>query len=995
MVNKVNKKVFQRLLLALSIGIGFAMLSTQTMAANNDGSINGTVVDGSRSSLADSTIVVTNEVNGYTRTISGNADGSFRFARLPVGSYTITVTKPGFETRRLEDVQVIIGGSTELSVVLTAGLMEEVIVTAGRMQEGVNVATTESAMNLDWSTIERLPIARDISAVALLAPGVNAGPAFDGISFGGSSVGENSVFINGLNVSDVERGIGYSSVPFAMYEEFQVKTGGYSVEYGRSTGGVVNTVLKSGGNEWEFGGEIRWYPDALQESGDDFYNRANRRIINNSDNKTDEFEGTLYASGPIIKDKLFFFAMYEPHQYDTEYGDAAGTQISEEEDDSAFWGLNVDWFITENHSVNAFVFSDARDEVEYRYVVSDGSLKEIATTDRGGVNWAATYTGYFGDNFVVKALYGENEGELTSTTSNLDECNRVYDNRDGIDQHIGCTTSLRGDRRINSRDALRIDMEYNLDNHLLRFGFDHEKRTTLLQRRTVGPLATRFQIYDTFPGDAVNSVSVPDGVYAYYEARNEIRGGTFDADTSAAYIEDVWSINDTLMATIGLRWDRFDSMDAAGDSFIKVDNMFSPRFAISWDMKGDGQSKLYANLGRYYFPIANALAAREGGGTIDTRSYYVLDRVDYNETTTGLINATPIGNTQLGDTVEFGSGEGLGDTHRYKVDQDLDASKQDEFILGYEGNINRDWSYGARGIYRKFTTAIEDLKVVGDVPGCGSISRWVFGNLGEPLTIDMDCDDGATRTVTINLGQAQQLGYNDTVIGGDKAERKYYALEFVLDRHWDSQWLLHFSYALSKSEGNYEGGVNSDTGNDIPGWTEAGDDVMFVNSNYGRLPNDHRHNFKLYSAYALTEKLRVGANFSLLSGAPINARGHGNPFNSQTRKAMNYLCVDNCVDPGDGVWTSQDRVFDYLRKGKYGDTPWLVNLDLNLTYSSQVKGHNWRVALDVFNILNTQKAIRVYEDVTGGAIEGVDDDFMATRDAQLPRSVRLSASFDF
>ncbi len=183
MVNKVNRKLFQHFLLALSVGICLGMVSQQTLAANNDGSIRGTVVDESRSSLDGSEIVIINEVNGYTRTISGNADGSFRFARLPVGSYTITVTKPGFETRRLEDVQVIIGGSTELSVVLTEGFMEEVIVTAGRMQEGVNVATTESAMNLNWSTIERLPIARDISAVALLAPGVNAGPAFDGISF--------------------------------------------------------------------------------------------------------------------------------------------------------------------------------------------------------------------------------------------------------------------------------------------------------------------------------------------------------------------------------------------------------------------------------------------------------------------------------------------------------------------------------------------------------------------------------------------------------------------------------------------------------------------------------------------------------------------------------------------------------------------------------------------------------------------------------------------
>ena len=101
MVNKVNKNIFPRLLLVFCVGISFGMFSQQTLAANNDGSITGTVVDESGSSLAGSEVVIINEVNGYTRTISGNADGSFRFARLPVGSYTITVTKPGFEARQM------------------------------------------------------------------------------------------------------------------------------------------------------------------------------------------------------------------------------------------------------------------------------------------------------------------------------------------------------------------------------------------------------------------------------------------------------------------------------------------------------------------------------------------------------------------------------------------------------------------------------------------------------------------------------------------------------------------------------------------------------------------------------------------------------------------------------------------------------------------------------------------------------------------------------
>jgi hypothetical protein len=88
----------------------------------------------------------------------------------------------------------------------------------------------------------------------MLAPGVIGGnSSFGGISFGGSSVAENSVFINGLNVTDFYRDRASRTAPFAFFQEFQVKTGGYSVEFGRSTGGVINAVTRSGSNEFQGG----------------------------------------------------------------------------------------------------------------------------------------------------------------------------------------------------------------------------------------------------------------------------------------------------------------------------------------------------------------------------------------------------------------------------------------------------------------------------------------------------------------------------------------------------------------------------------------------------------------------------------------------------------------------------------------------------------------------------------------------------------------------
>lgn len=973
-------------------------LPVSALAQSSDGSITGSVIDQGGTPQSNASVTIENMANGYTRSLRASGDGQFRFSRLPVGSYRVSAIKEGYDPAVISDVRVTIGASTSVNLVLPGGTIEEIIVTQS-MMTGIDVTSTESALNIDFAELQRIPIPRDTRSVALLAPGVVPGKAFGGISFGGSSVGENSVFVNGLNVSDVETGVGFSDVPFSMFKEFQVKTGGYSVEFGRTTGGVVNAVLKSGTNDFHFGADLFSSPDAFRGDGKDFFDLNGNRIINRTDDKTDSVNASFYASGPIIRDKLLFYALYEPRNIEEREGNSAGTSISRTKDDSAVWGGKLDWFISNNHSLEAFAFSDERDRVTRRFEGDD--LIEVQTTDLGGTNWALTYTGYFGDRLVVKALYGENERTFDATTDASTECNRVFDDRTGINTHIGCTTQLRNDRRINSRDAYRLDLEYELnDRHLLRFGVDHELRSTDMTRAPTGPDGANYTLGSTSPGESLNNVTVPAGVTEYVLARVEVRGGIFDANTSAAYLEDVWAVTDDVTATIGVRWDEFDSKDAAGDSFIEVSDMISPRFGIAWDIGGNGTSKLFANAGRYYFPIANGLAAREGGGTIDTRTYYALEGLVENETSTGLTNITPIRGQQIGDVVQFGLGEGLGDNKRAVVDHDLEASRQDEFILGYERALTDTWNFGVRGIHRRFKNAIEDMSINVDVPGCGNINQWVFGNVGRPLTIDHICDDGSLQTVTVDLGQQQQFGYdldgdgNPDVIGSDQAKRRYNAVEFVFNRQWDGLWSANLSYTWAQSYGNYEGSVNSDTGNDIPGWTESGDDVMFVNSNWGSLPNDTRHSIKGFGAFSLTDKLTLGANVSLTSGRPINARGHGNPFNSQTRKEMNYYCVANCIDPGDGTWTSQDREFEYLPKGRFGNTPWLFDVDLSLTYATDVRGYDMRFGLDVFNVFNSQDAIRVNELITNGVAEP-NELFLTTRNAQLPRSIRLRASIDF
>ena len=980
--NVSGKNTLQRHLLAMAIGaaVGVASLGAPVaLAANSDGAIVGTL----ETSTAGAEVTIRNKDNGLTRTVTADSKGRYRFSRLPVGNYEVFLASGGEREILVPDVRVTIGTTTDVDKASVT--LEEVSVIGQRGPLQIDTRTSESGVTFSAADLATLPLGRSLESVALMAPGTVAGTTFGGVSFGGSSVGENAVFINGLNVSDVETGVGSGSVPFSFIEEAQIKTGGYSVEFGRTTGGVMNTVVKSGTNEFKYGASTFFTPSALRGGGTDGYNASGERVYSNNLSDTDEFSTNFYASGPIIKDKLFYYAVYEPRNNQTDGKTLNGGTNWESKDDSAFWGGKVDWLISDDHALEVIAFSDERDEeIEY---FENGEYQQTSFIERGGHNYLATYTGQITDNFLVKAMYGESEGKYVSTNTAGLECSYVYDYR--VEEQLGCTSSTRFDGRINSREAFRLDMEYALGDHLLRFGMDNELRVTQMNRLTTGPNQQYYRIYDdAVPGDSVNGGTLQGDAYVIAWTKNTI--GEYESDTSAFYLEDIWSVTDNVTATMGVRFDEFDTKDAAGNSFLKIDDMISPRFGIAWDINGDGSSKLFANLGRYYFPLANGLVAREGGGTLDMRTYHELEGFTTETTASGYTNVTPILGAQLGDVYQVGNAtSGLSGSEAV-VDNDLEASYQDELIIGYEKLVADNWKLGVRGIHRRFHNAIEDMKIDVDVAGCGNIYGWVFANPGRDLTLTRECDDGQIRQINIDLGEQQWFGLDGEPLGGPEVERSYNAVELVLDRQFADRWSFNASYTWSRSYGNYEGGVNSDTGNDIPGWTEAGDNVAYLLGNYGRLPNDRTHSLKLRGFYALSDELTLSAGFSMISGRPINARAQGNPFTESESYDFNYVCVTNCT----GDYSNEDREFVRLGKGQYGDLDWINSLDVGAEYRTQWADREISLRADVFNVLNSQSVTDV-DEILRNTMATNSEDFLSPTAFQTPRSVRLSASIDF
>src|SRR5947207_959525 len=253
------------LLFCLAFGAATAAAQSTT-----NGAIGGTVKDPQGRVVQNATVTVKNEETNHVDMDMGPVDsvGGFRVAQLQPGNYTVTVTATGFATFTQQKIVVEVGRVTQVDVALTVGGAAETVQVTGEAPV-INTQQQDFSTNINQTSINNLPInGRRWSNYALLTPGAVPDGTFGLISFRGISGLLNNNTIDGGDNNQAffaeERGrtrISYSISQSAI-REFQVNTSSYSAEYGRSAGGVVNAVTKSGTNEFH---------------GDAFYFQRNNR----------------------------------------------------------------------------------------------------------------------------------------------------------------------------------------------------------------------------------------------------------------------------------------------------------------------------------------------------------------------------------------------------------------------------------------------------------------------------------------------------------------------------------------------------------------------------------------------------------------------------------------------------------------------------------------------------------------------------------------------
>ncbi len=304
-------------LLVMSCG---ALLYAQS---TTDGAIGGTVYDTNGAVVPNAKVLVHNNGTNAEKSVTTNDAGYFRAINLPSGSYTVTINQQGFSPYKAEQVIVQVGSVTDVSPRLgVGGATETVDVSAEAPQ--INTTSAEFAPTLNQTAISNLPInGGRWSNFALLTPGVVADSnGFGLLSFRGISTLLNNNTVDGADNNQAffseERGrtrAGYST-PKAAIEEFQVNTSNYSSEYGRSAGGVINTVIKSGTNSIH--GETYFYDRDNVWGAANAFTQINVQAVPGGPFTSKNFKPTDWrkmaggaVGGPILKDKLFLFVAYD------------------------------------------------------------------------------------------------------------------------------------------------------------------------------------------------------------------------------------------------------------------------------------------------------------------------------------------------------------------------------------------------------------------------------------------------------------------------------------------------------------------------------------------------------------------------------------------------------------------------------------------------------------------------------------------------------------
>ena len=870
------------------LAVSLLLLAPLAVFAQTTGSIEGTVTDQNGGTLPGVTVEATSPSLQGSRTATTGSDGRFRFASLPPGQYKVSGNLSGFGTVQ-KTATVPLDGTATVNLQMQLAAKESVVVSGEAPV--VDTTSTTTGSNYTAKVIDRLPVGRNYASIVQSQPGVQTdygetqGRSL-ALSVYGATSAENLFIIDGVNTTNVIKGFQGKSLNPEFIQEVEVKTGGYQAEYGRNTGGVINVITKSGGNE--FHGDAFGY----------FNNKSMRSDIKHVD--TPQFSqtgdvgyGTITdkdtrkdfgadLGGFFVKDRIWFFGAYDRLDESTTYFPLDGARAGELfplDFTSNLYSGKLTFNILQGTSLVGTIFADPQ--------TNDGAintprgfnpLSYSGQRKLGGTDWAARVNQLLGSFGIFTAQYGQHKDKFKTIPNGLDVI-QVRDRTVNPLVATGGFGSVFGPTVNNEskRDQAGGSLSLYMGPNEIKFGGDYQKDNT-----TGATFYTGGQRVDMFacsasrvcaPGLAPTVVNAHGVALPVYFAHATFTASASDltplvnapfnvnTDRYGLFLQDQLRIGSTLTINAGIRYDNENVKKGNGETAFKLKDQWAPRFGFTWDFMGDGTSKVYGSAGRFFYSLPTDLNARVFTANTQLITY------NYSPTDTTQSPTPPTGRTRL---IQVGTFDGE------PVEKGIKAAYQDELTLGVEKALTPTFSVGLKGTYRTLGRTVEDRCDLdyNDPLALGSTCG-IFNPGGNgPIAngVIKTCDT-SSNPADPNAGLCDLPGVK---IG--EARRLFRGIELTARKSFSQSFWAQASYLYSSLRGNYSGAIREASGQTDPGINADYDYNQFLINAYGRLELDRPHQFRIDAVYNAPFGLTVGFQGYIRSGQPKNNLGYYNQF---------------------------------------------------------------------------------------------------------------------
>jgi len=979
--------------------VALMLLAGPAAAQEQRAAIEGAVKDGTGAILPGVTVTARGPSLPAGTTAVTDERGSYRFPGLPPGRYEVTAQLQGFTPSKVENVELYLGQIKRIELTLTVGAVtESVQVTAESPL--IDVKQNAAFANIHKDFIEKIPKGRDFTSVVTVAPGANREVQLGGISIDGSSGAENVYVVDGINTTSIRTGQSAKGLITDFVEEVQVKSSGYNAEFGGSMGGVINVITKSGSNQFRgdagfyysgnnLNGEVR--PD-LRLNPDD--TTIAEHVVYSDDNLSRwEPGGTI--GGPVFQDKAWFFAGYMPSLQTQERTAPFNS------DDTIATKTRKDQ--TQNFTAN--LNSQLTEKLRGKFAVNVDSFKRIGLLhNQDGTSNPATFFDI--DQSQPSSTYS---GQLDFVASNkLYMAARAgyfrYDQHDtgvpaetrwvhqrstigfpGVPESLqrqngfsNVLTNSAVDHDLYTRVGVNFDLSYFANfagQHTFKAGvqLDRYANNVLSGEQAPRVNLTWGEAHGALDG---NFYEGPFGFYSYRQFQTT---GEVNSNGLGFYFQDSWTIKNNLTLNVGVRTERERvpafRTDLGGEKYpidFGFGEKLAPRLGFAYDIKGDGRWKAYGSWGIFYDIMKLELPRGAFGGDKWIEYYYTLDTPDWPSI--GVNGNFPGTFIEQRDQRHTGSQPGDCATPDRPdatcIDPALDPTRQQEFTLGLDHELNSRTSVGVRYVHKQVDKTIDDVGIL--VPGVGEV--YFYSNPGFGLT---------EHTI------------GEEFPAQPPARRDYDGVEFRARRRLTDGLLVNASYVLSRLHGNFSGLASSDeNGRSSPNVNRFFDGIYMSfdqngNPTYGRLGTDRPHQFKAQVVYSFPFGTTFGLNQYIASGTPISRQ------------------VSNSGLP-----------FFYLGRGSEGRTPAYSQTDLNLQHEVRFGQQSIVLMANILNLFDQNTVTDIWNTELRNSVSISNETFFQpggfdtqsiiesqnrTRDARFlmdrlfqdRRAIRVGAKFTF